>query len=123
MICAPASRVEKLKGFVISLDWHQVLDRARSTRADGVDIFVGQGSSYFLLNIVKTKIAETVHRIQQEVCREVSCRQFQCTDVHMIVVSYTRNIVYRDRVLALERDSQLSLAVTIHAREGIVSNL
>lgn len=72
---------------------------------------------------MKTKIADTVHRIQQEVRREVRGRQFQRTDVHMIVVSYTRNIVYRDRVLALKRESQLSLAVTIRAREGIVSNL
>lgn len=122
VIFVPENRTELLQGFVISLDWHQVLDVIRRSQAEGGNLRVRDNCDYYLLEEVKQKIEQTVDRIQQEINREVAYRQFDSTDIHCIVLSYTHNEVYKNRVLAL-RESTLDLAITTKAREGVGGKL
>ena len=78
---------------------------------------------YYLLEEGKLKIEETAERIHSQIYREVADGQFESTEIHCIVVSYTHSEVYKNRVLALRDEPLLDLAVTTEGRTGVGGKL
>lgn len=105
IICNPPIE-HPLEGFVISIDWHQVLDTIRTKFKT---LRLEDSRWYYLLDPVKERLAEI--------------RSFAAalnTPIHIIVLSYTHTPILRDRVLGLYpyESEFIDCAVTTENRSG-----
>lgn len=126
VVLSPSNHTQKLKGYIISLDWHQVCDRIRRPRNEGGDVLTEWNGPYYLLPILKNKLRDTIERVRSSIVQEQNYGQVGAVGIpiHIIVLSYTHSPKFRDKVLDLGlQEELLTLSVTTEQRVGVGGKL